>query len=297
MLQEEEEKSVKKPDVRKILPIALICLFGGIFVFSGVMLFRSLAEYRKENAEQSRIEQDFLVWSPPEVTQSASASSEQTTGPSSAPAESTSESFSSVPETAELTSEPVPATAPGFSVDWQALSRVNPDVVGWIWIPDTGVNYPVLLGDDNAQYLYSTLEGEYARFGSIFADYRTASAFWDKNTVVYGHNGGYGVKFGCLTDYLDTGFFDDHSTLFILTPEENIEYRVYSAYVTKSTGNPYTLSFDSDTAFESFLDRTVADSAVPSDTLPGADDKILTLSTCTNNARDERFVVHAFRVN
>lgn len=289
MLQGEEEKSVKKPDVKKILPIALICLFGGIFVFSGVMLFRSLAEYRKENAEQSRIEQDFLVWSPPEVTQSTSASS--------APAESTSESSSSVPETAELTSEPVPETAPGFSVDWQALSRVNPDVVGWIWIPDTGVNYPVLLGDDNAQYLYSTLEGEYARFGSIFADYRTDSPFLDKNTVVYGHNGGYGVKFGCLTDYLDPGFFDDHRTLFILTPEGNIEYRVYSAYVTKSTGNPYTLSFDSDTAFESFLDRTVADSAVPSELLPGADDKILTLSTCTNNARDERFVVHAFRVN
>ena len=74
-------------------------------------------------------------------------------------------------------------------VDFESLQAINKDVVGWIFIEDTVVNYPVLHSKkNNDEYLYTTYDGKQNNSGSIFADYRNNADFTDDNTVLYGHN-------------------------------------------------------------------------------------------------------------
>ena len=309
----------------KIVIRVLFFVFLALFIFSGVMLARSLWEYKKENDEQSRLEDDFLVFDnpdwdatenvptdsfisnqttaatlPPEVTSPSSPSS---TAQTDASANTQSSTPSEVQETTEAATSAQTTAAlpkelwPTFSVNWDALFSRNSDVIGWIWMYDSVISYPVLLGEDNNEYLYATLDGEYAKFGSIFADYRSSPDFSDRNTVIYGHNGGYGVKFGGLMNYQLKSHWDNHRYICIMTPSGLTKYYIYSAYITKSQGNPYKTSFYSDEDYQAFIDKTVSSSLYQTGVVPTVADKVLTLSTCTNNASDERMTVHAIRVN
>ena len=82
-----------------------------------------------------------------------------------------------------------------------------------------------------------------------------------------------------------------------MTPSGLTKYYIYSAYITKSQGNPYKTVFYTDADYQEFIDKTVADSMYQTGVTPTVADRILTLSTCTNNADDERMIVHAIRVN
>ena len=303
----------------------LFFVFLALFIFSGIMLIRSLSEYKKENKEQSRLEDDFLIFNEPDwdttepptdpyftiATTAGTLPNAETTAPvRTDAADGTTASapppFSGSPVSTEasapITTAYTPATLPKelwptFSVNWDALFKRNPDVIGWIWMYDSVISYPVLLGEDNNEYLYTTLDGEYARFGSIFADYRTSADFSDRNTIIYGHNGGYGVKFGGLMNYQLKSHWENHRYICIMTPSGLTKYYIYSAYITKSQGNPYKTVFYTDADYQEFIDKTVADSMYQTGVTPTVADRILTLSTCTNNADDERMIVHAIRVN
>lgn len=303
----------------------LFFVFLALFIFSGIMLVRSLLEYKKESNEQSRLEDDFLVFNEPDwdttepptdpfftaATTAATLPDVETSDTPGSQVPDQSESVtappvSDIPETAETTAAPVTVQTsatlpkelwPTFSVNWDAIFKRNPDVIGWIWMYDSVISYPVLLGEDNNEYLYTTLDGEYAKFGSIFADYRSSADFSDRNTIIYGHNGGYGVKFGGLMNYQLKSHWDNHRYICIMTPSGLTKYYIYSAYVTKSEGNPYRTVFYSDADYQEFIDKTIADSLYSTGVAPTVADKILTLSTCTNNADDERMIVHAIRVN
>ena len=82
-----------------------------------------------------------------------------------------------------------------------------------------------------------------------------------------------------------------------MTPSGLAKYYIYSAYITKAEGNPYKTVFPTDSDYQSFIDKTVSSSLYSTGVVPTVADRILTLSTCTNNASDERLVIHAVRVN
>ena len=297
---------------KKIIVRILFCLFLAVFVFSGVMLGRSLLEYKKENDEHSRLEDDFLIFDGTSPSSSGTASATVATTAQTLPLVSDPEESVSSPGTpaqAETTAPPESLSPestvhtmprelwPAFSVNWDALEKRNPDVIGWIWMYDSEISYPILLGEDNAEYVHTTIDGEYAKFGSIFADYRSAPDFTDLNTIVYGHNGGYGVKFGGLMNYRLKSHWDSHRYICIMTPSGLSKYYIYSAYTSKSQGNPYRTDFVSEADYRDFLDLTVSASLYQTDMTPTVSDRILTLSTCTNNASDERMIVHGILVN
>ena len=73
------------------------------------------------------------------------------------------------------------------SIDWDALRAINPDVVGWLYVPDTGISYPVVQGEDNAHYLRHTFSGERNASGTIFLDFRDSTDFHSAARV-FGHN-------------------------------------------------------------------------------------------------------------
>lgn len=95
-------------------------------------------------------------------------------------------------------------------VSFEGLLALNPDVVGWITVNDTPIDYPVVQGPDNRKYLDTTVEGEYRLSGSIFLDYRNNPAFTDFNSIVYGHHMEQEKMFGCLSDFGDRDYFDAH---------------------------------------------------------------------------------------
>lgn len=94
----------------------------------------------------------------------------------------------------------------------EKLRALNPDVVAWLRIDDTKINYPVVQGEDNNQYLNTNAVGEYSLAGSIFLDYRNEADFSSLNSIAYGHHMAQDIMFGQLDEYRERTFFDTHRT-------------------------------------------------------------------------------------
>ena len=212
--------------------------------------------------------------------------------------------YVSIPETeptkppkadqAEEQEETIPEEAPKPvwpQVDFAALQAINSDVVGWIYIPDTNVNYPILQGKNNDQYIYHLMTGEYNSAGSIFLEAGIARDFSAKNSVIYGHNMKNGTMFAGITGYKSQEFYDAHPTAMLLTPEGNYYVHIFSGYVTDIWGDAWDSGFSED-SFRQWLNKRERQSYFTSDVIPTQQDRILTFSTCTYETDDARFVVH-----
>lgn len=180
---------------------------------------------------------------------------------------------------------------------FKTLRETNPDVVGWISIPGTVIDYPILQTEDNDYYLEHSITGTYLKSGSIFADYRNASDWSDQNTVLYGHNMASGEMFAQLAKFKSGSFFRANRYIYIYTDEGIRVYTIFSAYET-NTYNPYTrMHFSSDNEFVEWAKKAYNSSlkSVHNYTFKfNGQDKILTLSTCTNGFNDDgRLAVHA----
>ena len=179
----------------------------------------------------------------------------------------------------------------------KSLRETNPDVIGWISIPGTVIDYPIVQTEDNDYYLDHSITGTYLIAGSIFADYRNASDWSDQNTVLYGHNMASGEMFAALAKFKSGSFFRANRYIYIYTDEGIRVYTVFSAYET-NTYNPYTrMHFASDNEFVEWAKKAYSASLkkVYDHTFKfTGEDRILTLSTCTNGFNDDgRLAVHA----
>lgn len=178
-------------------------------------------------------------------------------------------------------------------VDFDALAQINEDVVGWIYIPDTNIHYPIVQGSTNEEYLYQMFDGVYAMAGSIFLDYRCQPDFSGRNSVIYGHHMKDNTMFTALEGYKDQPFYDAHDTVLLLTPTQNYRIRVFSAYVSDTEGDAWVTRFD-DESYAAWLQRLRGRSVFISRWQPDAAQRTVTLSTCTYEFEDARFVVHGF---
>lgn len=92
------------------------------------------------------------------------------------------------------------------------MRKWNPDVVAWLKIDDTQIDYPVVQGEDNLRYVNTDAFGEYSLSGSIFLDYRDAADFSSPNSILYGHHMAKDTMFGQLDEYREYSFFQSHRT-------------------------------------------------------------------------------------
>lgn len=187
-----------------------------------------------------------------------------------------------------------------ISVDFEALRAVNDDVIGWIYmeaLSDT-INYPVVHGRNNEEYLHTTYQGNYNFAGTIFIDYQNSTDFSDPNTLVYGHNMKNGSMFGQLKNFVkNTELYNKSKYFWILTPKKNYRYEIIAAYTTGVYSETYTLFENPQEEFEKYLQTIVSKSEIH--TTPGtmtAQDHIVTLSTCTGDY-STRFVVQGKRID
>ena len=98
----------------------------------------------------------------------------------------------------------------GNSLPLEELMEKNPDVLGWITVYGTGIDYPLVQGEDNWEYLDKAADGSYNMTGSIFLDSKNKRDFSDYNTIIHGHNMAESAMFGDISDYNDRKFFDEH---------------------------------------------------------------------------------------
>ena len=113
----------------------------------------------------------------------------------------------------------------GFVWDMSALSE---DVVAWLTVDDTNIDYPVMQGVDNSEYLNKDPFGEYSLAGSIFLDARNAPDFTDPYSLIYGHHMEYGRMFGALDEFLDEEYFDAHRTATLTVGDVACEIKFFA---------------------------------------------------------------------
>lgn len=181
---------------------------------------------------------------------------------------------------------------PGF----EPLLELNEDVVGWITIDGTRIDYPILQAEDNFHYLTRNFYHEESRAGSIYLDYRNDIRLEnEKNVVLYGHRMRDGSMFENLTKYLDKEFFDTHRTIQFDTLYESYEGEIFAVYHTLTSFNYIQTAFDNNEEFGELLDEIYATTLHTTDVEVTEDDMILTLSTCDYKLDPEegRLVVQA----
>ncbi|MFB0920682.1 MAG: class B sortase [Oscillospiraceae bacterium] len=183
---------------------------------------------------------------------------------------------------------------PEVRVDFKALTKTNPDVIGWLWIPDTEINFPLLRAADNWKYLNLSYNLQRTNSGSIFMDFRNSQNFSDDSTVIYGHNMKSGGMFGRLKDFGNTDYLTEHPDLYIFTQSRVLKYRIFAAYKTEADSQSYTRSFSKEFSFEDFIAYIKDSAAENCSSPPEGAVPIITLSTCTSVQRNGRFVVHAY---
>lgn len=239
-----------------------VCVFG----FAGAQIWQQLAEQARAEEQKTLLADQMVTVRQPEKP-------EVVAGTQPAP-----EAEDAVPEQAPL------------QVDFPALLAKNKHVVAWIYSEGTPINYPVVRTENNTDYLRRLLDGSYNRAGTIFADYRNHSDFSDWNTLVYGHNMKNDTMFGTLPCYKESGYYESHPVLWLLTPEQDYKVELVAGYSTRADATIYALAKD---AQERDLQLTAARelSDFQSAVEVGPEDKLVTLSTCTYDRKDGRYVV------
>ncbi len=181
-----------------------------------------------------------------------------------------------------------------YDIDFESLKKQNSDVVGYLKVNNTKIDYVVVKGKDNDYYLRHNLKKKSNVAGWVFADYRNKFDGSDKNIIIYGHNMRNGSMFGSLKKILNKKWYknEDNHIINFVTEEGTFKYRVFSVYSIPVEEYYIRTSFKNDNEFYKFIKKLKSRSIYNFGVDVNKDDKILTLSTCTANST-KRVVLHA----
>ena len=265
--------------MRKALRIILLLFFIGLLFFSSWKLWGFYRGYKQSKDSYNALDAYVII----EETVVESA---ETPPPTEPPA-----------ETPEPESTPAPTPTPDVSawpqVDFAGLSEINPDIVGWIYIEGTNINYPVVQTVDNDYYLSHLFDGSYNWLGCIFLDARNAPDLSDKNSIIYGHHTQDSTMFTALLKYKEQTFYDEYPHALLVTPDAYYRISFFSGYVSDTWGDAWDLDFR-EYEYISWLNDLRRKSSFEAASFPEKDDKIVTLSTCTYEFASAKFVLHGY---
>lgn len=189
--------------------------------------------------------------------------------------------------------EPVLLEIHELSLYFSQFAEEYPDTAIWLQLPDTSLDYPVMLGTDNQFYLNHLPNGNKNALGSLFLDYRTNED--SVHLIVYGHNGAGGKMFGLLKQYESQDYFLGHKTLTVATSDAVYICPIFSVRRVEADGNAYQLEFENDSSLTDYINQAAEESLYPIDVELEDAVRVLTLSTCTG-WHNQRLIVQAVMI-
>ena len=189
------------------------------------------------------------------------------------------------------------ATLEDMTIDWDYLRSQNKDTVGWIIVPGTSINYPIVQGSSDEEYLYQDFthdEGLIVHKGSIFLHFENKPDFSDDANFIFGHNMNDNTMFAHLRDMTEADEFNKTRDIYVLTPERNYHARTFAIDVVANTDvELLEMNFDTVDTFDKYIADRVADSEVPmpSDIKPHDFTKLFALLTCGDDYATTRVVL------
>ncbi|ADU25889.1 class B sortase [Ethanoligenens harbinense] len=193
---------------------------------------------------------------------------------------------------ASVSSAPTPPI-PSKKADILAAQQKNSDVVGWLTVPGTSLDMPIVHTTDNSYYLTHNLDKQTYKKGWPFLDYRNDAENLDRNSIIYGHNMGDGTLFGELKQFENLDFLNQHPVLYFGTADADRYWKIFAVYITDVNFYYINTSFPTDNDFTSLVSQMRAQSLFNTNVSVSSTDKILTLSTCTYEFENARFVIEA----
>lgn len=189
-------------------------------------------------------------------------------------------------------------TGASDEVDFSYLEQLNPDVAGWISLPNSSIDYPFVFGASqdasrhgNEYYLKHLLTGEYSNSGCVFMDVRNGADFTKKNVVLYGHHMKNGSMFADVEKYASQEFYDEHQVFYIDTPQGKYEMYPVAGMRTVGTNDYVRFDFTSDQDYLDYVQGFIDQSTFQSNYQIEASDQMMMLSTCSYKVEDGRYVV------
>lgn len=194
-------------------------------------------------------------------------------------------------------------TVPEKNLDWEGLWAQNEDIYGWIYIPGTNIDYPILQHPtDDAFYLDHNLDGSAGYPGCIYTEPSWNNrGFMDRNTVMYGHDLLDGTMFTQLHNFEDEAFFNANGYAFIYTPEKVYAYDIFAAYESTDEHILFTYNLSSDAGYQEYIDKIFATRDMGAHFRDGIQvgiqNHILTMSTCIAEKPNNRYLVQGVLIN
>ena len=179
------------------------------------------------------------------------------------------------------------------------LQEENAEIVGWLEISGTKINYPVLQGTDNEYYMTHNYKKQKSKNGSIFLNKDYDWTIPSSNLLIYGHNLGNGTMFQELLKYADENFYTKHPIIRFTTAEEDAEYEIISVFKSrvyyKSEENVfryyYFVNAESEGEYNEFVENAKKASLYDIEATAKYGEQLITLSTCSYHVEDGRFAV------
>lgn len=246
--------------MKRLFINVLLIIFVGILAFSGYRLYSIFSEYRRGRKQYEKTAEQYMT------------KKEETEEPG---------------QEEEIEKAPI-------EIDFDSLLKENPDVAGWIYCPDTVVNYPVMHGKDNELYLHHMINKEYNFAGCIFEDCDNARGQTDPATILYGHSMNDGSMFAMIHEYTKQEYYDKHPTMWYLTPTQNYRLNLVAGFVATDDDPVYSL-FQTRQQMRSYLKDALEKSTFKSDKQYYLEtvDRIIVLSTCAYEFNNARYILIA----
>lgn len=175
-------------------------------------------------------------------------------------------------------------------IDFKKLKSQNQDIAGWIYIRGTTIDYPIVQGKDNEEYLHQDFNKKKSSSGTIFLDNNCKKDFTSDNNIIYHMKNG--TMFAQLLKFREKSFLKKHNEIMIFTPDRTIHLKVISAYAQKAQ-NKIPVTFANDKQKKAYIKKIESMSEQTIKTSRINDSHIYTFVTCSYEGEDNRTYVHA----
>ncbi len=218
--------------------------------------------------------------------------------PSSVAVETTAAPTTTAEQTTEAETEPV-FTDPDYfrQIDFKSLKEKNKDVVAWLYMPDTPINYPILWRkNDNEYYLRRDIDRREGSYDGIFMDGADSADLSERQILFYGHHMKNGSMFTKICDYKEEEAFKENRTLYLYTPDHTYMLRTMACLYTDSGAEKRKVSFEDQMEFDAYVNEMTKRCSfreIPE----GGIGQMFALVTCSYEFNDARTILYCYEVD